>query len=94
MHPDYDTPHTGHAPSHEAIARRAYALWQERGCPEGESTADWFAAEAELRLAALESNRDEPRDVDDESPVTLGDPAAARANTPAHAGQLPPPHRR
>ena len=35
--------------STEAIARRAYELWQERGCPPGDGVADWQAAEAELR---------------------------------------------
>ncbi len=35
--------------STEAIARRAYELWQERGCPLGDGVDDWKAAEAELR---------------------------------------------
>ena len=35
--------------STEAIARRAYELWQERGCPPGDGVADWQAAEVELR---------------------------------------------
>jgi hypothetical protein len=37
--------------SHEQIAALAYALWQERGCPEGSPEVDWFKAEA---LAAEE----------------------------------------
>ncbi len=37
--------------STEAIARRAYELWQARGCPSGDGLADWQAAEAELRSA-------------------------------------------
>jgi hypothetical protein len=32
----------------EEIARRAYELWQSRGCPEGDGTEDWQAAETEL----------------------------------------------
>ncbi len=28
---------------------RAYALWQARGCPEGNPDEDWFAAEAQLK---------------------------------------------
>ena len=32
----------------ESIAVRAYELWQERGCPEGQSEIDWFQAEEEL----------------------------------------------
>jgi hypothetical protein len=35
-------------PGHEHIALLAYALWQERGCPEGSSEEDWFLAEREL----------------------------------------------
>jgi hypothetical protein len=35
-------------PAHEDIALLAYALWQERGCPEGSSEEDWFRAEQEL----------------------------------------------
>jgi DUF2934 family protein len=33
---------------HEQIAALAYALWQERGCPEGSPEEDWFTAEKEL----------------------------------------------
>jgi hypothetical protein len=36
-------------PSHEAIARRAHALWEERGRPEGSQEEDWFRAQDELR---------------------------------------------
>ena len=32
----------------EDIARRAYELWQARGCPPGDGSEDWQAAEAEL----------------------------------------------
>lgn len=35
--------------SSEEIARRAYELWQARGCPQGDPATDWQAAEAELR---------------------------------------------
>jgi hypothetical protein len=30
------------------IARRAYEIWQARGCPPGDGSEDWQAAEAEL----------------------------------------------
>ena len=36
-------------PSHEAIARRAYELSEERGRPEGSQEEDWFRAQDELR---------------------------------------------
>jgi hypothetical protein len=32
----------------EEIARRAYELWEARGCPAGDGTQDWDAAVAEL----------------------------------------------
>ena len=34
--------------SEEAIARRAYEIWQSRGCPLGDGSEDWRAAESEL----------------------------------------------
>lgn len=35
--------------AHDDIARLAYALWQARGCPVGNSEEDWLRAEQELR---------------------------------------------
>lgn len=37
----------------EEIARRAYDIWQARGCPPGDGTADWHAAEAQLMAARI-----------------------------------------
>jgi hypothetical protein len=40
------------------IAARAYEKWKQRGCPQGDSNRDWFAAtreiEAELERRAYE----------------------------------------
>ena len=33
---------------HSQVHQRAYARWQERGCPVGSPDHDWFAAEQEL----------------------------------------------
>lgn len=33
----------------EAIARKAYELWEARGFPDGDPDSDWLAAEAHLR---------------------------------------------
>jgi len=33
---------------HEAIALRAYNLWEDRGCPIGSPEDDWFRAEREI----------------------------------------------
>lgn len=35
----------------EEIARRAYEIWQDRGCPAGDGSQDWRVAEAELVAA-------------------------------------------
>lgn len=46
----------GSLPTHEQIARRAFALWQARGCPDGSETEDWLQAEEELRAALNSRN--------------------------------------
>ena len=33
----------------ENIARLAYALWEQRGCPVGSSEFDWLEAEQQLK---------------------------------------------
>jgi Protein of unknown function (DUF2934) len=38
------------------IARRAYELWQARGCPPGDGSEDWQAAEAELLRGRVSRN--------------------------------------
>ena len=40
---------SGHGPSHEDIAARAYELYLARGSVDGYSEEDWLLAEAELR---------------------------------------------
>lgn len=40
------------------IRDRAYARWQERGCPEGTAEQDWFEAELEL---SDQRSRETPR---------------------------------
>ena len=37
----------------EAIAVRAYQLWEARGCPAGSPEEDWYRAEQELRGQSL-----------------------------------------
>jgi hypothetical protein len=48
---------SGVAPSHEAIARRAYLKWQARGCPTGTALQDWLEAEAELKVELRHGRR-------------------------------------
>jgi hypothetical protein len=47
-----DTSTDADQPSREAIAKRAYELYLQRGCLPGYELEDWLAAEAELVAAA------------------------------------------
>jgi hypothetical protein len=47
---------TAHDIPQEEIARRAYEIWQARGCPEGDGSQDWEAAKAELIAARIRRN--------------------------------------
>ena len=40
-------------PSHEAIAQRAFELYQARGAIGGDEMSDWLRAETELRAVQL-----------------------------------------
>ena len=42
-------PATTQAQSEQDIANLAYALWQQRGCPEGSPEQDWIEAERSVR---------------------------------------------
>jgi DUF2934 family protein len=42
--------------SDEEIARRAYEIWQSRGCPAGDGQEDWEAAKAELAAGRIARN--------------------------------------
>ena len=42
--------------SDDEIARRAYEIWQRRGCPPGDGGDDWQAAKAELLAARIGRN--------------------------------------
>jgi hypothetical protein len=47
--------------SQEEIARRAYEIWQARGCPPGDGSQDWQSAERQLiaeRIARNGSTRE------------------------------------
>ena len=43
-----EEPRVLEAPSHEEIAARAYAVYQQRGGSDGEDLGDWLRAEREL----------------------------------------------
>jgi hypothetical protein len=42
-------------PTREQIEVRAYEIYVERGCQDGDDLADWLTAEAELRQLAQDS---------------------------------------
>jgi hypothetical protein len=44
---------TNGAPTDDEIARKAYALWEDRGCPMGSPEDDWFRAKNELTMKAI-----------------------------------------
>lgn len=39
--------------NHQDIARRAYAIWRQQGCPQGQAPQHWRQAENELTVEAL-----------------------------------------
>ena len=49
-----DAKNGAEAPSQEAIAKRAYELYLQRGSLPGYELEDWLAAEAELIAAAVD----------------------------------------
>lgn len=40
---------------HELVAKLAYKLWEERGCPFGSPEVDWFAAEQAMYSSLVAS---------------------------------------
>ena len=52
-----ESPARNDAEVHEAIVRRARALWEQRGRMDGHATEDWAQAEAEIR-EQLAASRD------------------------------------
>ena len=47
-------------PDDDAIAKRAYELYLQRGSVEGHELDDWLAAEAELSSAAAQAAHEAP----------------------------------
>jgi|SoiMethySBSTD1v2_1073268.scaffolds.fasta_scaffold4217626_1 hypothetical protein len=41
------------APNHQAIAKRAFELYQLRGASPGDAVSDWLRAETELQSAQV-----------------------------------------
>jgi hypothetical protein len=49
-------------PSPAAIAERAHALWQQRGCRQGHAFEDWLEAERQLAAGDPPAGADRPRE--------------------------------
>ena len=60
---------------HHAIQVRAYFLWLEAGCPDGQAVLHWLQAEAEAELG-LNPNVDETTMTS--SPASPGEPTSER----------------
>lgn len=67
--------------AHEEIARRAYELWEQDGCPEGCSERHWLEAERQLRGSSFGKAPGE-KDARDEA-RTIKASAERRAGAPA-----------
>lgn len=46
-------------PSKDEIERRAYEIYEQRGCAEGHAEEDWFTAEHELNAQLASEERGE-----------------------------------
>ena len=57
---DSQVPEQTESISHEEIAVRAYALWEQRGCPIGSPEEDWLCAEEEIRQRVQSAGRGKP----------------------------------
>ena len=53
IQPHAEDPSANHAPNHDAIRRRAYEIYLERGSLPGRKLEDWLQAEREFESAAL-----------------------------------------
>lgn len=52
---------TGNAAIHDMVARRAYVIWQTRGCPTGTSFQDWLQAERDVAEEIRRGRRSHPK---------------------------------
>jgi hypothetical protein len=87
-------PRSSDSPDHEAIAARAYLIWQRRGCPQGSAESDWLEAEAQLR-AERPVRLDATASTEAAAPVeTVLQAAPAVAQPPEGEAQAPKRRRR
>ncbi len=68
----------GETDPNELIARRAYELYEERGCADGDDLNDWFRAEAEVQARLGESEQGRVAGDQKRQPVTASGTSASR----------------
>ena len=73
-----------------AIRQKAYELWQARGCPEGTSDEDWYAA-IEALQQAKEEGVQQTVTPEETPPVEEAKEAVAPAEIPPAVQETPPP---
>lgn len=78
-------------PTHDEIARKAYQLWQERGCLHGTDTEIWLEAEHALAAEADRSTAKASTSTTIKAPptATLPDKQAATAEQQKAAARAP-----
>ncbi|RAI45594.1 DUF2934 domain-containing protein [Rhodoplanes roseus] len=73
----------------QRVRERAFRIWQEQGCPEGQAEANWELAQ---ELVAIEENQSLtliPVDRDPEDPEIAADSAEPAGPAANAAGELP-----
>lgn len=68
-------------PTHDAVASRAYEIWQSEGCPDGRAMEHWLRAVSELKRGTGEevSANETREDVLETQPVK---PRTGKRSTP------------
>jgi hypothetical protein len=87
--------HSTNPQDNDRIAQRAYAIWMQEGCPEGQNEAHWQQAEAEMAgakdyaasdakgdpVSAGASDTDQGKTAQENEPSMTRRPAAGRRKT-------------
>jgi len=79
-------------PSNDDISERAYALWRERGRPEGQESEIWLEAERELKQSHQRSSG-----VQASTPTAISAPAEKKGRAQRRdltGAQVTPPENR
>ncbi len=78
-------------PSHDAIARRAYELFLERGGQAGDPSHDWLRAEAELAARTTADRKDTRQPASAEPPAASRKASSPRRRAAAKSAAASPP---